>query len=74
VSVEAGHGEAAVPVHVLINDRADVPAIVQRRELAAQAGPTSHTGMAEHHANVERLRRRLDQLQRQPVQQPGLGL
>lgn len=60
--------------HVLTNDRADVPAIVQRRELAAQAGPTSDTGMAEHHANVEQLRRRLDQLQRQPVQQPNLGL
>lgn len=60
--------------HVLTNDRADVPATVQRRELVAQAGPTSDAGATGHQADVERLRRRLDQLQRTPVEQPGLRL
>lgn len=57
---------------VLTNDRADIPAIVQRRELAAQGAASSNS--TRQLTEAERLRRRLDQLQRQPVQPRGLGL
>jgi ATP-dependent exoDNAse (exonuclease V) alpha subunit len=57
---------------VLTNDRADVPAIVQRRELAAQVAASSDS--TRQLTDAERLRRRLDQLQRQPAEPRGLGL